>query len=199
MLKTKSIRPLLCALVLTVATLPSVAGAAPPAPAAQDARFEALLKTIDVILSPTQLKRAFPDARARLLAAAAEVSRDTFTRTRATTLLANFADDGVYAELIALGADANPTVRRYAIYTAARAFGTPGSPGLVTAVTAQLADADVAVRRHAVRALRWIDHPEAHTALEAITTRPAATPSLKKLARHVLDRRAARLTRPARK
>lgn len=178
---------LICALLGGAA---SAAAASPSEGATQ--RFEQLLQAIDVTPSRADLDRAWPDARERLLAAAQEATRDDWTRIRATSILALYPDAGVRAALLGLAADPRSKVRSTAIHTAARTFGVPGDAALVAAVEASLADPDPDVREHALRGLRWIDHPAAERLLSRLAARNDAAA---RLARKTLERRATRLHR----
>ena len=182
-------KSLTMALVLSLATGgPALAAPADPA----DARFEAMLRVIDVVPDRPALDRGWPDARARLLAAARDERREDWTRMRATSLLSHYADPAVRAALLELASSPRPEVRRTAIYTAARAFGAPGDAELVAAVEARLSDADGRVREHAVRALRWIDHAAAAALLDRLAA-GSGRAELVPLARATQARRVARV------
>jgi len=177
----------------------SLALAAPAAAAAQpdDAtrRFELMLRSIDVAPTRAQLDDAWPDARARLLAAARDTSRDDWFRLRATSILTLYPDAEVRAALLELAADTRRDVRKTAIYTVARTFGAPGDEALVDAVEVYLADADADVREHALRGLRWVDHPAAERLLSRLTEEDSPRA---RLAKRTLERRAARIARARR-
>ncbi|PIE18183.1 MAG: hypothetical protein CSA66_05015 [Proteobacteria bacterium] len=184
------------ALVALAVALPLLASSAQAAPPAQDldGRFEAMLRQIDVVPSRYELESVWPDARARLLAAARDDARDQFTRSRALTMLSHYPEPAVRTALVALAAHPDFRVRRVAIYTAARTFGVPGDATLVALVEgAAREDVAPAVRDHAIRGLRWIDHAEAGRALDRIA-RDGRDARAAKLARRILDRRAARLS-----
>lgn len=166
------------------------------APTDADARFEGLLKAIDVLADRAGLDRAWPDARERLLRAAGEVDRDDWTRIRAVAFLSFYPDAGVREALLALADAPRVEVRRMALYTAARTFGAPGDPALVAAVERALGDDAISVREHAVRSLRWIDHPAAGRALARVEA--GERPELRELARLTTTRRAQRLASPRR-
>ncbi len=177
-------------LMLTALALGASATAAPAAPRDADARFEALLKAIDVLPTRAQLDAGFPDARARLLAAAAQDGRDAWTRSRAIGFLGLYPEAPVRAALEGLSAHADPEVRRQAVYTLARAFGDPGDPALVARVLGLTDDTRPAVRDHAIRALRWVRHAAADQALERLS-REHADPAARALAASTRQRRAA--------
>lgn len=192
---TRSLLALTCALTLSGPLSSGHALAAPaPAPASADARFEALLVAIDVIpASREQLERAFPDARARLLAAAADDRRDQWTRARAIAFLGFYPDAGVRAALEGLAGHRQPEVRQRAVYRLARAFGQPGDGRLVALVERATGDPDAEVAEAAVRGLRWIDRDEAKASLERVAASARAPEALRSLARATLARRSERL------
>ncbi|PKN54123.1 MAG: hypothetical protein CVU56_28250 [Deltaproteobacteria bacterium HGW-Deltaproteobacteria-14] len=181
-------------LPLALLGIATSAAAAPP-PDAATQRFEQLLRSIDVTPSRADLDGAWPDARARLLAAAQEATRDDWTRIRAASILALYPDAGVRGALLALAADPRPAVRSTAIHTAARAFGVPGDAALVAALEARLSDPDPDVREHALRGLRWVDHPAAERLLARLA---AGDDARARLARRTQQRRAARLVKDGR-
>ncbi|TNF35891.1 MAG: hypothetical protein EP329_05785 [Deltaproteobacteria bacterium] len=65
----------------------------------------------------------------------------------------------------------------------------------MTALAAGLDDADADVREHALRGLRWVDHPAAERLLARLAD--GETP-VARLAKRTLARRADRLTRGGR-
>ncbi len=188
-------RTLLFALLITLVAVPSIASAGQPDDA--DARFEALLKHIDVVPDRAGLERVWPDARERLMRAATEDARDQYTRSRALSMLSYFPEPAVRSTLVSLTAHPDVEVRRLAVYTAARTFGVPGDRALVALVEDAASDVAPRVREHAVRGLRWIDHPAAAAALERLE-RSHRGERLSDLARRTLDRRARRLSSPQR-
>lgn len=177
-----------------VSAVATSAVANPPATAAPD-RFDAMLRQIDVVPPDrAALETAFPDAWQRLDAAARDGGRDTWTRLRAVSMLSFFPEARTRATLEALSADADNEIRRQAIYTLGRGFGGMADAALVRFIEARAADRDGAVAEHAVRSLRWVDHPEAALALERLSTKGPG--SLRTLAKTTLDKRATRLVAP---
>lgn len=212
----------LAAPVLAAFTLaaPLSATAAPPSPTpvetANDTaelarRFDSLLETIEVVPNNRQdFERAMPDVKQRLIAAASDVSRTTWQRVRAVSLLSYFPDVDTRSALERLSvapdrrlgdaqrkaqASADPEVRRLALYTLGRAYGAQANEQLVAFIEAQVAaEPELSVQEHAVRGLRWVDHPAAKAALTRLSERgPAA---LRELARATAQRRDARLASP---
>jgi HEAT repeat protein len=159
----KRLRPL--ALSLSLATS-SAALAAPPATltpgagvVAMDARFEEMLRGIDVVPpSPEAFLSAFPDAPARLATTARDASRDAWTRLRALSLLSFFPTPATAAVLTGLAADPSEDLRGEATLTLARVFGSTSgaaADGLFGVIGRALRDPSAVVREKAVRALRW--------------------------------------------
>lgn len=187
---------------LFVASAASHALAAPPTPTTAPSeqvgepdRFDAMLRQIDVVPADrAALEAAFPDAWARLDAAAREVARDEWSRLRAVSLLSFFPEARTRTTLESLAADPDQEIRRQAIYTLGRGFGTNADLALVRFIEARAADRAAEVAEHAVRSLRWVDHPEAALALDRLATKGPAT--LRTLAKTTLDKRAARLATP---
>ncbi len=162
-----------------------------------DARFEELLRAIDVV-PPDRgaLEAIFPDAWARLDRAARQDERDTWSRIRAVSLLSYFPEARTRATLEALAGVADKEVRRQAIYTLGRGFGAVADRALVRFIEARTGDAEPEVAAHAVRSLRFVDHPEAKLALERIADKGPA--GLRTLARTTIDKRELRLKEPKR-
>jgi|GEM_PF-1234534 len=186
---------------MTAALLGTSAGttlAAPPlrpepvtVPAPND-RFDAMLRAIDVVPPDrASFEAAFPDAWARLDAVARDAKRDTWSRVRALSLLSYFVEPRTRATLEQVLADADKDIRRQAIYTLGRGFGASADVALVRFIEARTADPEQDVGEHALRSLRWVDHPEAKLALERIAEKGPAT--LRELARKTLDKRMLRL------
>jgi hypothetical protein len=154
----------------------SSALAAPPAaltpgPAARlaqsdDARFDAMLSSIDVVPpSPEALLRAFPDAPTRLAAAARERGRAAWTRLRALSMLSFFPTPATAQVLEGLTRDAADGIRAEAVLTFSRVFGRASgsaADALIAAVGRGLRDASPEVREKAVRSLRWCDDERAN-------------------------------------
>ena len=167
--------------------------ASPAAAQETDKKFERMLKAVDTVPMKAQLDEAWPDAEVRLMRAAADPARDTWTRARAMSLLSLYPSDATRAFLEGMmRASDVPRLRQVATYTLGRAFGAPGDAELVAAIVQMTRDPDEKVRRRAVRALRWIDLDAARVALEALA-KDTTDAELSKLARYVLERREARL------
>ena len=180
-------------LALTLSSDGGRAIAASPTPS-PEALFESFLKAIDVVpASRADLEQAFPDARARLLAAAGEDARDEWTRTRAIAFLGFYPDAGVRAALVGLAEHRHPEVRKRAVYQLARSFGQPGDAALLALVDRATGDADSRVAEAAVRGLRWVDAAGAKASLERIAASDRAPKAMRSLARFTLERRAKRL------
>lgn len=166
------------------------------APLERSERFERALAAIDVVPDPRRMRQAIPDVRERLEAAARQPDRPRYERKRAITLMSGYPDDRTRASLRELASHADPDIRRAALYTLARTFGQPGDAALVARVMEATRDPDEGARRWAVRALRWIEHPEAGRALRELMR--AEDASTRELAEYVLGRRAQRFGEPAR-
>ena len=182
------------ALLLPLA-LAAVAAAAspprPPEPPGQDAAavgFDRLLRANDVVPDRAALLRAFPDARDRLLQAAGEVARDPWTRQRAVALLSFFEEPLVRAALAELARDPEAAVRSLAVYTLGRTFGQAADAALVTEVARGTEDPVPDVRDHAIRALGWMDHPDAGAVLRRLAG-DHVDPLVRRIARRALARR----------
>jgi HEAT repeat protein len=113
------------------------------------------------------------------------------------SLLSYFsAEDATRKTLEAVAASGDDEVRRQAIYTLGRGFGARADEALVRFIEACTGDAKLAVAEHAVRALRWVDHPEAERALERLAK--SGPSHLKTLARTTIDKRVQRMKAPKR-
>lgn len=178
--------------LVAVLALGGVGVAAPPV-TPEDARFDTMLRAIDVVPPDrAALEEAFPDAWERLDRAAREAERDTWSRLRAVSLLSYFAGEPrTRSTLEAVATDRDREIRRQAVYTLGRSFGPSADAALVRFIEGYTADAEVAVAEHAVRALRWVDHQDAGRVLERLATRGPA--HLKTLARTTIDKRTKRL------
>jgi len=155
-------------------------------------RFEAMLRSIDTVPPDrATLERAFPDAWLRLDAIARDAQRDQWSRLRAVSLLSFFVEARTRTTLEAVASDGDKEIRRQAVYTLGRGFGGNADAALVRFIEARFADPDVTVSEHAVRALRWIDHPDAKLALERVAEK--GPPKLRDLARTTADKRTLRM------
>lgn len=161
---------------------------ATPAVAQSSSEFDTVLLSIDTVPSAEELEARWPDALERMVAAANDPALDGYARDRAITLLSVFDEPQARQALEALCQDDDAEVRRLAVYTLGRGFGVGADARLVADVAALTDDTDEAVREYAVRALRWIDHPNARAVLEGIASGNA---DLSVIATHVLSRRAA--------
>ncbi len=166
--------------------------AAPVASAEESPDFGAMLEGIDVVPTRAQLEETWPDAQARMVLAATE--GEGWQRKRAISLLSLFPTPETRVVLQGLLANADAEVRRDAVYTLARAFGRPGDEALVAEVLrVARGDASEAVRQHAVRGLRWVDHAAAAQALLLLAESEG---DLSSLAGRVYNRRVKRLRTP---
>jgi len=159
----------------------------------RDAAFERVLKGIDTLPTRAQMDRAFPDAHDRLLRAAANDKRDTYTRIRAISFLSMYPEAATRSALETLSGHQDLHVRRYGVYTLARTFGVPGDAELVAVVEKATADKVEDVRTHAVRALRWVNHAAAGTLLDRLAK--SSDSKLAELAKLTARKRLARLPR----
>lgn len=155
--------------------------ASAPAPSVED-RFDAMLRSIDIVPPDrAAFEAAFPDAWRRLDAVARDGKRDQWSRIRAVSLLSYFVEARTRATLEALSIDGDKEVRRQAIYTLGRGFGATADLALVRFIEARTADPDTDVAEHALRSLRWVDHPEAKVVLTRVAEKGPLT--LRELAR----------------
>lgn len=174
-------------LIALIVMLGGSALAATPNP-----KLDQLLHAIDVVpASRVDLERQVPDAQAALIAAASDVTRNTYARQRAISFLSFYPDATTLAALDGLTRDGATAIRRAAVYSLGRTYGA--SSQKVADRIADIAERDVEleVRQHAVRALRWVDEPAAATRLQRLAERA----ELKTLAHDTLARRAKRLAR----
>lgn len=160
----------------------------PPSPA-----FENLLRAIDVVPpDAASLLKAFPDAQARLIGAASNAERDTWTRIRAISFLSFLPNDASRDALVDLASDADATIRAMSVYTLARGFGPVQAQvhdGIIKTLEASLTDPAAEVREKAVRGLRWVRDTRALALLDRAATRP----ELKSLADITRNKRQLRL------
>lgn len=158
-------------------------------PAFAQPSFDDVLRAIDVVPERASLEQAFPDVRDRLEAAARDGSRSTYERHRAVTLLLQYPDARTRAYLAALSKDSTQPaeVRKMAVYTYGRTFGDSSVPDVVRFVASFLNDEPV-VAQWAVRALRWVEHPEAAEILNRVAK---TRPELEVVARRALRKRPA--------
>lgn len=221
MMMTSNLRPTLGTLLaLTVLSTsgaalahPSTSGpdGASPAGTAQTDRFELLLDSIDVVPPSRELfEQEFPDALDRLDQVARDVTRSSWSRIRAISMLSYFLEDRVMEtlKLLSVGPAANlseqarqrhiaadPEVRRQALYTLGRTFGVIADANLVRFIERRVtADPVPEVREHALRSLRWVNHDEARLAL--LRLQASGPKPLRELANATLTRRAQRLHAP---
>jgi HEAT repeat protein len=178
--------------LVSTAGLAARHAAADSSVAAQD-DFEVLLNAIDQVPdSADGLVKRWPDARERLMAAAQDDARRGWTRLRAISLLSFFPDEGVRLTLDRLGNHSDAEVRRAGLYTLGRTYGVPGDAALVARLRVGIADPNPEVQAHCVRALRWVNHIDALTALEELA-KTHANPALRTLAERTLAKRAQRI------
>lgn len=180
--------------------IPTSAHAEPSRPTTQESRFEALLDAIDVVPPDgAALLAAFPDAEARLLSVAEDARRSTWHRQRALSLLSFLPSERTRGAVLTLCDDPNRDLAGLATYTLGRAFGSSLSARELALLERRALDtapdrADQADQ--AVRALRWVDHPEAQRILtRVITETKASRPERSRLAATTQSRRQARLSR----
>jgi HEAT repeat protein len=153
-----------------------------------DDGFDTFLRAIDVVAPAVVLEARWSDARERLMAAAADETRDQYTRVRATSILGNFPAKEVRTFLTTLTATDDVVVRGEAYYTVGRAFGVPGDAELVALIKQGIVDEDPRVQAHCVRVLRWVEHGDAKTLLEEVA-KSSADEALRTLAALTLSRR----------
>ncbi len=145
-----------------------------------------VLRSIDTVPTRAQLDETWPDARARLMKAATDTDRNVYERHRAITLLSLYPDSKTRSALTELAASESAEIRKMAVYTAARTFGTPGDANLVSFVRRFVRDDNPEVREWAVRGLRWVDHAQAREVLESVLAADDA--ALKPVARRALKK-----------
>ena len=175
---------------LLLAAALTLAGTALAADGDGDARFDAMLRAIELAPDRAALDKAFPDARERLLKVAADERRDTWSRLRAITMAGLYTDTGVRKSLTALSRHKDPEIRRRALYVVGRAFGPKPDAALVKLLADALSDPVKDVRPMALRGLAWIEHPSAREAVAGVAAGPDA--KLAHIARYVIKRHAER-------
>ncbi len=181
------------AFVMTLASASPAFAQAAPTPD----RFETLLRSIDVVPPDrVALEAAFPDAWTRLDAVARDAKRDQWSRLRAVSLLSYFPEARTRTTLEVVAGDTDKEVRRQAIYTLGRGFGASADLALVRFIETKAADPEVDVAEHAVRSLRWVDHPEAKLALERLKKK--GPNQVRELARTTIEKRELRMKTPQR-
>ena len=167
----------------------------PPEMVADGPALDAVLGMIDGLPDAAALGAAWPDAPARLAAAAANPARSRYERERATSLLSLYPEPSTDVLLLALISGDDADVRTMARYTRSRTFGAT----LDATWVAQLEAVAVAGRgresSYAVRSLRWCDAPEADTALSRLSD--SADASMAALAQSIRVRRVQRLGLPS--
>lgn len=173
-------------------TDPLVPVEAPVPDAALDGpALDALLAAVDGVPNAAQLRAAWPDAPARLAAAAMNPERTRYQRERATSLLSLFPEPQTHALLLGLVAHADADVRTMARYTLSRTFGATVDAAWVAQLEQVAGEALGRESAYAVRSLRWCDAPEADAALARLAT--SSEPTIARLAETIRVRRIARL------
>lgn len=156
---------------------------------AQERSFTEVLAAIDTVPTREALDAAYPDAVQRLMDASRDASLGIYARHRAITLLSLYPTQETRAFLETLSVEArDPEIRKMAVYTVGRAFGTPGDAALVAFVERATQDETPTVREWAVRSLRWIAHPAAESLLLKLAR--VDHPMLQAIAKRALRKRA---------
>lgn len=168
---------LFCALAASSATL-----------VAQERSFTDVLHAIDTVPTREALETAYPDARQRLMKACEDTSLRIYARHRAITLLSLYPTPQTRTFLEGLAVTApDPEIRKMAVYTLGRAFGSPGDAALVAFIERATQDEAPVVREWAVRSLRWIAHPAAESLLHELAR--VQHPTLQAIAKRALRKR----------
>jgi HEAT repeat protein len=184
----KTLRTHLIALLVGIVTLVAGTSSATAQRDASDKAFEQMLRAIDTVPTRPAMEKRWPNIQERLLTAAHQETRDTYTRSRAVSLLSFFPDATSRSALKALSVHAQSRIRSISIYTLARTFGVPGDKELLATIEARLTDAVRDVQAQAIRGLRWVRHPRAATLLSEVS-KNATDKMLKRLAEKTLQRR----------
>jgi HEAT repeat protein len=150
--------------------------------------FEQMLRSIDTVPTRPSMEKRWPNILDRLLVASHEKKRDTYTRSRAVSLLSFFPNTTTRSALKSLSTNSHSRVRSISIYTLARTFGDPGDDNLLQTIEARFKDSVQDVQAQAIRGLRWVRHPRA---VELLTeaSKNGTDNMLKRLAEKTLQRR----------
>ena len=176
----KTIQLLLTALLLSASSV-AVAEDAP------DARFEVVLKALDVIPTRANLDAQFPDAQDRLIASATDESRSLYERQRAISLTSLYPNAKTQNFLTQLTASDDAEMRRIAYYTLGRAFGAIADDALVAVLGKGLSDKNAKVQQYTARALRYVQNERAAELLRGAASSSDVT--LASIAKRALEKR----------
>ena len=162
---------------------------------AVEPHMETLLNGIDSIPRPADLLMFLDEPVVELEQAASDQSVPLYYRLRATSFLSSLNEIGGREALRRLCDDADPEVRRHAVYGLLRS--TPGtlSADEWTKVTSMLQNDAPEVRKDIVRGFRWSRDSRSAERLAALTVQAGP---LKSLAVHVLKRRNVLMKAPLR-
>ena len=124
-----------------------------------------VLRSIDTVPTRAWLDATYDDARVRLETAARDASNSVHVRHRAITLLSLYPDTRTRAFLERLLEHDDDEIRRMAVYTLGRAYGTQADRRLVETIANTVARDEGVVAAWAVRSLRWVHHTDAQRLL----------------------------------
>lgn len=146
------------------------------------------LHGIDTVPTADELLAIDPEVVDRLYEAARDDELDGYARARAISLLSQLPTPRSLALLTDLALVGPDELRSVAIYTAGRAFGQKDPDAALSLVQAFVDAGSVRVRQYAIRALRWIDRPEATRALLLSRDPAEDDPGTKRLIAKTLER-----------
>lgn len=129
--------------------------------------IEQALSAYDVVASKEQLLAISARAPALLQEIVNDEQAWLFIRSRALLMLQQFPSDSSLRTLLASLEAPDALLRQYAALALARGFGATHETLVVSALGRSLADSDVMVRRHSVRALAQIGTEASLSALRA--------------------------------
>lgn len=158
-------------------------------------RIAPALLAIDTVPTRAELDAAFANPTAVLQAAALQTERTVYERKRAISLLSLYPVDDTQVFLASLMSDADPEIRGFAAYTAARTFGAAPNAALVATLELALQDSSVEVKKWALRGLRWVRAPRADALLAHYASQSDA--ELARVARSAAKKRATIPVKPA--
>jgi len=136
--------------------------AAPLRQTAAHDKIEAQLASLD---APLDLSTLSPNPQGELVAIARDPSEHTFVRQRAVAALAHFVTPEIGVELAGLCGSAQQSVRTTAAYVLGRYFSASMADQVFAALRPLLADANLAVRTQAARAMSFVRSADAVAAL----------------------------------
>lgn len=125
-----------------------------------------VLRPIDTMPNAAWLDANFEDPQGLLIEAATS-TEDSYERRRAITLLSLYPNARSRAALEKVAVDGDPKARELAVYALGRTYGQVADAKLVSFI-AGVASGEGRTAQWAVRALRWVVHPDAISLLQKL-------------------------------